>query len=170
LNFSHVKASKLPTLGESKLLTYTPPMNRRHPSFRRSVLILLVLGIGPLQANTLFACAMTDMVMVDECCCEVRAAHKDCVGSGGDTAVESRQDPCCERSVEVSADLSEREDSPIAKPVQVRSDVDPPQAIIASIDVPTPQQSVVTIVALQPLPMAGRPGSDIYLITRRLRI
>lgn len=145
-------------------------MNRRHPTFRRSLLVLLVLGIGPLQAKTLFACAMTDMVMVDECCCEVSAAHKDCVGSGGDVAGDSNHDHCCERSVEVNVDQSGDEDSPLAKPVQVSSDVDPPQGIIASLNLVTQQSSLVATGALRPLPMTGQSGSDTYLITQRLRI
>ncbi len=134
------------------------------------MLILLVLVIGPLQAQTAFACKMMDTVMLGECCCEAHVALKDCVDSDCDAAVDSSWDPCCERSVDVSIDDDARQDTPIVKPVEVPSDVDPPQAIAASFDVLILSQSFVARSVLQPHPIAGQSGSDTYLITQRLRI
>lgn len=134
------------------------------------MLLLLVLVVGPLQAQTVFACAMMDTVMHGECCCEDHEVNEDCLDSDGDATLEFSPGPCCERSVEVSIDEDARQDSPVVKPVEVRSDVDPPQAIITSSDALIPPQSVVAPGVFQPLPIAGQSGSRTYLITQRLRI
>ena len=136
----------------------------------RSLLIVSVLVIGPLQAHVVFACEMMDMVVLDECCCEEPAAHKDCVDSSSDATHQSSQDLCCERSVGLSLDEDARQDTPIVTPVEVRSDVDPPQVTVASFDVIDPSQRVAAHGVFQRLPIAGQSGSDTYLITQRLRI
>ncbi len=134
------------------------------------MLVLLVLVIGPLQAQTAFACEMMDRVMLGECCCEAHVALKDGVDSDCGAAVDSSGDPCCDRSVEVTIDDDARQDTPIVKPVEVPSDVDPPQAIAASFELLILSQSFVALGVFQSQPIAGQSGSDTYLITRRLRI
>jgi hypothetical protein len=113
---------------------------------------------------------MMDTVMHDECCCDNHEVHKDCVDASCDAAPGSSQDPCCERSLEVSLDEDARQDSPITKPVEVRSDVDPPLAIVASTDGLARPQSVASYVVFAPFDFTAHAGSDTYLITQRLRI
>ncbi len=134
------------------------------------MLVLLVLVIGPLQAQTAFACEMMDRVMLGECCCEAHVAPKDCVDSDCGAAVDSGGDPCCDRSVEITIDDDARQDTPLVKPVEVPSDVDPPQAIAAACELLILSQSLVALGEFQSRPIAGQSGSDTYLITRRLRI
>jgi hypothetical protein len=145
-------------------------MNRPRPSYLRSVLLVLVLAVGPIQAQTMFACAMMDTVMHADCCCGDRAVHRGCVDSSCDAALESGRDPCCEQSVELGIDDDARQDSPVVNPAVVRSDVDPPQAIVASFDALVPAQSVQTPCVFQPYSDTGQSSSDIYLVTQRLRI
>ncbi len=139
------------------------------PSYLRP-LLLLVLIIGPLQAQTVFACAMMDTVMHNACCCDDHKVDEDCVDSGCDAMLESSEGPCCERSVEVSVDEDTRQSTPIVKSVEVRSDVDPPPAIVVSLDVIATPQLIAVRGVFKPLPIPGQSGSDTYLITQRLRI
>ena len=129
-----------------------------------------MLVIGPVHAQTVLACAVMDMVMHDDCSCDDYKKDKVCVGSGFDTAVDSGDDPCCERSVELSIDEDARQDTPSAKPAEVRSDVDQLQAIIASIYFIEPPRTIAALGVIQSLPTPSRSNSDTYLITQRLRI
>ncbi|MCH9670539.1 MAG: hypothetical protein K0U93_03730 [Gammaproteobacteria bacterium] len=135
-------------------------MNRRLRTFLRSVLILIVAS-GPLQAQTVFACSMMDMVM-EECCCGDHIV--------GDATVEANEEPCCEQSVEIRVDEDARQDLCAVRPLEVGSDVDPPHAIVAPFDVvAVPQERSAFVVYLPPL-IVRSSGTDTYLITQRLRI
>lgn len=145
-------------------------MKRRFPSFLQPMLILLVLVVGPLHAQTVFACTMMDTVMLDECCCEGHAALKDCVDSDCDAAFEPGDDVCCDRSVEVSIDTAARQDMAAVSVAQVHSDTDPPHAIPATFKVPILSRSMEATGLFHSNPIASQSGTDIYLTTQRQRI
>ena len=128
-----------------------------------------MVAIGPLQAQTVFACSMMDRVM-DECCCGDHASGRNCIDSDCDATVGSSNDPCCERSVEVNVDEDTRQDTRIAKPLEIRSDVDPPQAILASSEGIAPLLRCAVPFLFQSPPDVRQSGSNTYLITQRLRI
>lgn len=136
----------------------------------RSLLLALMLVIGPVHAQIVFACAMVDMAMHGECACCDHENDKPCVDSDCDIAVDSGDDPCCEQSVELGFDDDARQNTPGAKPAEMRADADPPQIIIASFDLIEPPRVVAVRGVVQSLPTPGRFGSDTYLITQRLRI
>jgi len=126
----------------------------------------MVLLIGPLQAQSVFACEMMDEVMYGDCCCLILRSGEDCT----DGALNSKDQPCCKRSVEVSLDDEARLSSPIIKPFEVHSDEDPPTAIVASLDFLEPPHTCVAVHDSILLPDVRDSGSDIYLLTQRLRI
>lgn len=107
---------------------------------------------------------------MDECCCDDHQTGKECLDSDCEVAVGSSEDPCCEQSVEVQVDEDARQDTRVAKPLEIRSDVDPPQAIVASFNVIAATQGRAVLVVFQPQPIAHLSGSDTYFITQRLRI
>lgn len=143
-------------------------MKRRLRTFLRSVLILIVAS-GPLQAQAVFACSMMDMVM-EECCCDAIPSGNENIDPEFDAAPGSNEEPCCEQSVEIRVDEDARQDTRIAKPLEVRSDVDPPQAIVDSFDVIAAPQARPALFVYQPHPFIHSSGTDTYLITQRLRI
>lgn len=139
------------------------------PSFARA-LLLLVVALGPLQAQTVFACAMMDTMVLDECCCEDHKATAGCENPDCGEALQPDGTRCCAHSVEISADPDARPDASISKPVEVRFDEDPPQVLISSSEVPFTPPAVPVIVGLHSAFAATRGGSPTYLITQRLRI
>lgn len=143
-------------------------MKRRTPPFARA-LLLLIVAVGPLQAQTVFACAMMDTVMQDECCCEHHASARDCE-TGDCDAVPESSTPCCEHSVDITADPDSRHDGSISKPVELRSDVDPPQFLISSFEASFTPQAIPGTRDFHSAATAGHGGSDTYLVTQRLRI
>lgn len=145
-------------------------MSKSPTSKLRALLTLLVLVIGPLQAQNVFACSMMDGVFRGDCCCVGSESDRDCMGANCDTAVESTPDPCCERSVQVSIDHEARQDAPVVKPVEIRSDVDPPPAHFASFGAIVPPPSRAANNASWFIPVFRHSGSDTYLLTQRLRI
>ncbi|GJL67120.1 MAG: hypothetical protein NPIRA05_20910 [Nitrospirales bacterium] len=145
-------------------------MNYRVPSLLLALLFLVIMTIGSLQPKTVFACAMMDMIVLDDCCCGNHKIDQDCVESSCDAMQEFSTEPCCERSVEISINEEAKHSQPIAKPMEVRSDVDPPQAIANSFDILAPPQYVVAFEVLHSQPIASLSGSNTYLITQRLRI
>lgn len=135
----------------------------------RAVLTVLVLVIGPLQAQSVFACSMMNEVMHGECCCVGHKTDQDCVDADCKGAPQSVASPCCERSVQFTFDEEARADTPIIKSIEVRSDVDPPQYLIASSSLAPPSLTVV-IRSVQTSPREFHSRSDTYFITQRLRI
>jgi hypothetical protein len=111
------------------------------------------------------------MVSRDDCHCDDHETGKDCVDAAFDSTIDSDDEPCCERSVEINVDEDARRDTPGAKPVELRTDVDHPQTVGASFDlIIEPPKVVAARSEVQSFPPPGRAGSDIYLITQRLRI
>lgn len=132
--------------------------------------MFLLLAAGPLQAQTVFACAMMDAVMHDACCCDEHSAIEACVESNCDTTLEASGQPCCERSVEVTVDQDSRQAAPVGKLADVRSDADPPHALVSSLDALIPPQPALTPGVSKLSPAAASSGSAIWLTTQRLRI
>ncbi|MEX2496365.1 MAG: hypothetical protein WD448_09765 [Woeseia sp.] len=129
----------------------------------------LVLVLAPLQAQAVFACAMMDTVVQQDCCCDSQMPGGDCREPGCDSALEAGEGPCCEQSVEVGIDQEARDDTLVLKP-DLFSATDPPYALISLFDgffppVPLPVQATSS-----PPPVPGLSGSDIWLTTQRLRI
>lgn len=143
-------------------------MKRHLRTFLRSVLILIV-AVGPLRAQAVFTCSMMDMVM-EECCCNDHGTGKEGVDSERETAAGYSEVPCCDRSVGLQVDEDAQQDTRIVKPLEIRTDVDPPQAVFASYErLSLPQENSLPIdFGLNPT--ARRSGIDTYLITQRLRI
>lgn len=144
-------------------------MTRKNPSLIRT-LLLLVLVVGPLQAQSVFACPMMDEVMRGDCCCVGHESNQDCPNATCEKAVNANPEPCCERSVEVSIDADARQEALIVTAVEVRSDVDPPPAIATSLDGLFSPQSTVAICLEYHRSTLRHSGSDTYLLTQRLRI
>ena len=144
-------------------------MKRRTPSFARA-LLLLIVAIGPLQAQTVFACAMMGKVMHEECCCEHHDSARNLETSDRGAALESSETPCCEHSVDITADPDSRHEGSTSKPVELRSDVDPPHFLIASFELRFTPQAFPGTRGFHSAATAGHGGSDTWLVTQRLRI
>ncbi len=72
--------------------------------------------------------------------------------------------------MEVSLNNEARQDAPIIKPAEVKSDVDPPMAIVFSSDNFEPAYSRSATYRFACPPDVGQSGTHTYLITQRLRI
>jgi hypothetical protein len=144
-------------------------MKPRKPSFART-LLLLIVALGPLQAQTVFACAMMGRVMQEECCCEHHASARDCETADCGDTLESGEPPCCERSVDITADPDARHDGAISTPVELRSDVESPYFLISSFEASFTPQAILGTRGLHSECTADPGGSDTYLVTQRLRI
>jgi len=128
---------------------------------RRSIALLaLLLVLGPLQAQVLFACEMMGATL-EACCCD------ELDGVADHSTDHAQTEPCCEQIVEVRTDPDAAE---FVQPVEVRSDVDPPTAIVA------PSLSVSPSVVVHHRVVRGdddghlASGRQTYLTTQRLRI
>ena len=154
---------------ESTTRHYCQAMSHRRSSSLRALLLLL-LAAGPLQAQSVFACAMMDALIHDVCCCDDHNVVEGCVETSCGTTLEAREEPCCERSVEVTADPDSRQAAPVGKRTHVGSDADPPHALVSSIDALIAPQARLTPGVSEPPPAAASSGSDIWLTTQRLRI
>ncbi len=146
-------------------------MRFRHNPRIRALIVLLLLAIGPLKAHAVYTCEMMGVSMHDICCC---GEHQEPAHVGHDVSPDllaESSSPCCEQSAALSIDEETRQGSPIVKPPDLPSDLDPPDVMFAIID-----------VAVDQIPLAVRsaeryshlppwsPGSTIWLSTRRLRI
>jgi len=140
-------------------------MFRHNRSFLRSLLLLIFLVVGPLQAQTVFACVTMDMVMnVTESC----KTNQDCVNMDPDDVLELGKDSCFEQSTVLSTNQDLRQNIPAINSV-VESDIDPPQAIATALDF-APRQQFVAYIVPPRTNLAGQSRSNTYLITQRLRI
>ena len=83
-------------------------MRRFKRTFIRPLLLALMLVMGSVHAQIVFACAMMDMAVQGECACCDHENGKPCVDSDCDIAVDSGDDPCCEQSVELGFDDGQR--------------------------------------------------------------
>ena len=95
-------------------------MNRRNKSFLRPLLLLLILVVGPLQAQTVFACLTMDMVMNNANNCKT---NQDCVYMDFDDVLDLNQSPCFEQTIVLSINQDIQQNIPIINSV-VESDVD----------------------------------------------
>lgn len=143
----------------------------RAVSFLLALLFLFMMTMGSLQAKTVFTCAMMDTGTLYECCCDGSKVDKACLDHSCNVMFGPNKGICCERSIEVSIIADEtRQNASFVKPIEIRSDVDPPQAIIAnSLDILISLYPIVTSIVYSQ-PIASLSGSNIYLITQRLRI
>lgn len=145
-------------------------MTEKHPPSLRALLFLLLFVVGPLQAQSVFACPMMDKVVHGDCCCVGSNEDKDCVDATCEAALLAGPDPCCDQSVELSLDTDARLDTPLLKPVEVSSAVDPPPAIlVVYFDFLLPQLEA-RVPVFTTFPEVSYSGTDTYLITQRLRI
>jgi hypothetical protein len=128
---------------------------------------MLVLALGPLQAQSVFACAMMDTVVYDDCCCDDHCATSNC-----ESTLESGDAPCCERAIELGIDDEAGQKTPLVKSTdERRSGLDPPQVLISSVDAPFPSPPRLFHGVFHRLSnTAGQTGSETYLVTQRLRI
>ena len=135
---------------------------------RRSVIraLLFLLLVGPLQAQQVFVCGMMDVTFFDGCCCE---DHNNCSDADCSDAIATENSQCCEESVELTIDNEANEEVNVIKSVEIRSNVDPPLAIVSAIE-----QLVEPIRFTENSNLYTSPpyssGSNTYLITKRLRI
>ena len=144
-------------------------MNHRK-SISLRALLLLLLAVGPLQAQTIFACAMMETVVQAPCCCNEHGANKGHGEPALEDVLDSGHEPCCERSVQVTVDQDAEQAAPVGKSAELRSGVDQPQPIVFSVDALVPPQPILKPGVSPLLPAAGYSGSDTWLITQRLRI
>ncbi len=137
-------------------------MRRLRKQLVRPLLFALVLVLGPLNAQTVFACMMMGGVELETCCC---GDHEPAILDSADG-----EERCCEASVDLRIEPSLEQQNPITKPVEVRSDVDPPLAILVAnaID-PRPDRALAIAHRTQNRSSHNR-GSQTYLLTQRLRI
>ena len=142
-------------------------MQRHKGQFLRSLALVFMLVAGSMHAQIVFACNALDEIFYDQCCCD---AHETCADSDCDEAFETNNEPCCQTSVAlVVEDESDRSFATI-KPVEIRSDVDPPPAIVSALNVYEPAYRFPTFVGRRLTESTHPPASNTYLITQRLRI
>ena len=137
-------------------------MPKQNQSSLRRILLVLILVIGPVQAQALFACEMMDRVPNENCCCDEYSDLGD--------VVLAKSDPCCEKSIELSVDHSGEQSPPTAKPLEVRSDVDPPQTLFVAAHSNLNIQIIGRTVYPTSANTFSENGSRTYLVTQRLRI
>jgi hypothetical protein len=127
----------------------------------RFLLLMTLLVIGPVQSQTLFACEFMNDIVLDSCCCgEMDKAEA--------TALPS--DPCCEKTLELTVDHTSEQAVDVVKPVEVRSDVDPPP-VIWTVVLPETQVPPLVRKAFSLSNSVQQPhATNTYLLTQRLRI
>ena len=145
-------------------------MAKNHPSKLQTLLTLLLMVVGPLQVQNVFACSMMDEVMHGECCCVGHKSDQDCIDADCDSAADSRSEPCCERSTQVIIDHEAQQDVPVVKPVEIRSDVDPPPALVCAYIAFLKPPSCAAYATAWLASRERCSASDTYLVTQRLRI
>ena len=137
-------------------------MRRLKKQLVRPLLFVMVLVLGPLNAQTVFACMMMGGIELDTCCCD---DHAPAILDSDDG-----DESCCETSVELRIEQSSEQKNPVAKLVEVRSDVDPPAAVfVANTTDPRPERALAIAHRTRNW-SSHNPGSRTYLITLRLRI
>ena len=138
-------------------------MDLHHKSIIRALVFLLL--VGPLQAQQVFACAMMGAVFLDDCCCE---DHNNCADSDSSDEITS-ENQCCEESIQLSFNNEANSEVDFVKPVEIRSDVDPPVTIVIASEQwvkPIRFAEIGNYYTSSP----DNQGSDTYLVTQRIRI
>ena len=136
-------------------------MNRR--SIIRALVLLLL--VGPLQAQQVFACGMMDEVFLDDCCCE---DHNNCENSDSSDAL-TPENQCCEESIQLSFNDEANSDLGVIKSVEIRSDVDPPVVIVFADELLV-ESVCFAVISYHYTSPPDSQGSNTYLVTQRLRI
>jgi hypothetical protein len=143
-------------------------MHRSNISFLSLLFLTFLLLSGTFQTRTVYACAMMDMAMHDQCCCD---DHGNCAASDCGDALIPNDSPCCERSVELTNNLDIQQAVPLSgQRVEISSDVDPPEATFITDDFLSVTRVFTSPIIFPATISAARSGSDTYLITQRLRI
>ena len=135
---------------------------------RRSIFqtLLLLLLIGPLEAQQLFVCEMMGTTFLNDCCCE---EHKNCADANCSDAITTESNTCCEVSIELNTNHEAYDELTVIKSVEVRSNVDPPPVIIYAVkQLAEPVCIIATRDEYSSLPY--KLGTNTYLTTQRLRI
>jgi len=152
-------------------------MCRYNGCYLRPLLLMLMLLVGPLQAQILYACAeiektdnlvmhnTSDMAKHNSSLCN---DHQNCINLDLDDVLELDQNLCCEQSVVLSIDQDLQQNMPSINSM-VESYIDPPQVTAAMLDLFLPSQTVAVSIVL-PRINSGQSSSYTYLITRCLRI
>jgi len=128
----------------------------------RAVLIGLMLIMGSVQADVSYFCGMMDMVIHDDCCCA--DAGMD------DMMVANSDQPCCEKSVALSIDVTTDQAQSQVKPIKFESDADPPDIITFAVENSPQIINRAAIISIQRIATSHTGGSETYLLTQRLRI
>lgn len=137
----------------------------KHYKFIIQALIILLL-VGPLQAQQVFQCDMMDAAFYDDCCCD---DHNNCTDSDCDKVEDSNKIPCCDEAVELSINDKTADISKAIKSLEFRTGIDPPAQIILKQN-NLLQLSDTFTFQTYPKILIHHAGSDTYLITQRLRI
>ncbi len=128
----------------------------------RAVLIGLMLIMGSVQADVSYFCGMMDMVIHDDCCCA--DAGMD------DMMVANSDQPCCEKSVALSIDVTTDQAQSQVKPIKFESDVDPPDIITFAVEYSPQIMNRASKSSVRRTSILLTSGSATYLLTQRLRI
>ncbi len=153
-------------------------MFRLNKLLLRTLLLMLMLFVGPLHAQILYACTeiekSVDMAMhntqdMAKHSTNLCNAHQDCVNLDCEGALDSNEGLCCEGSAALSINPDLQQNLPAINLVELESDVDPPQATVTTLSLFSPTQ-IFAIPVVSPRINSGQPGSNTYLITQRLRI
>lgn len=130
----------------------------------KAVLLALLAFGGPLQAQLIYVCAQEGMVGMSGSCCydqNETPLSSDCDTNAAGTA------PCMELAVTDDVDQSARSQAPTERD----DSRDPPPATGPPPTDPLPApiwQPLARSAAPAAVPLGG--GTDIYLLTQRLRI
>jgi hypothetical protein len=122
--------------------------------------------VGPLQAQQGFACGMMDTTFYDDCCCD---DHNNCADADCSDAISTEKSQCCEESIQLSFNNEANDEVKVIKSVEIRSNVDPPPEIVFAVG-QLVEPIRITVASNQYLSPPCNPGSNTYLITKRLRI
>ena len=128
----------------------------------RAILIGLMLIMGSVQADVSYFCGMMDTAIHDDCCC-ADAGMDDMMTADSD-------EPCCEKSVELTIDVATDQAQSPAKSIKFESDVDPPDIIIFAVENSTQIMNRASRSSVRRSSTLQTSGSATYLLTQRLRI
>lgn len=137
-------------------------MKRYRKQLVRPLLLVLLLVLGPLSAQSTYVCPMLGEVVLDKCCCDDH-----------DTAqftLDSERNTCCEKSVDLQIDSGSDQFRTTIKKADVRSDLDPPAAILVAPDFDSQPDGVIAVSNRQKGDLHRFCGSQTYLTSQRLRL
>jgi hypothetical protein len=141
-------------------------MTRRQPLLR--CILLLMLSAGPIQAQTVLLCDMMEVPRQETCCCDGPEPARECDEPQCHVAPRAEADGCCDSKVEVSY---EADAGPtIARPADHRTGLDPPHPILVAYELAVPPRTAARPPIPRPVSVAIADGSNLYLVTERLRI